>query len=220
MTETLVREIANEVLLNGLLKNWWTYVVLIALLAVSGSISAFVSNYLRKRAETFANKADFDELLRQLRATTDAAESVRSVIAKNDWAEREWRTLRRIKLEELLTAMHAATHWLDKEMDARFFAEPMPSEASPIWKIEVLTSLYFPELQSEAGAFDLALAQYRSWIVDVQAELSSAGQAPEQRQAVFNARFPQMREMRPKLLLNAKALTLSASKVMKVVAGV
>ena len=204
MTETLIREIASEILRDGLLKNWWTYVVLVALLAVSGAVSAFVSSYLRKRAETFATKADFDELLSQMRATTEAAESVKSVIAKIDWAEREWRTLRRIKLEELIAAMHAATHWLDKEVDARLFLEPMPSDASPIWKIEALSSLYFPEIQSEASAFDLIYAQYRSWVIDVQAELSAVGQDAGKRQAIFNVRLPQYREMRPKLLQSAR----------------
>ena len=220
MTETLAREIASEILRDGLVQNWWTYAVLIALVVLSGAVSAFVSNYLRKRAETYATKADFEELLRQLRATTEAAESVKSVIAKNDWAEREWRTLRRIKLEELMTAMHSATHWLDQEIDARFFDEPMPSDASPIWKVEVLPNLYFPELLPEANAFQYMFSQYRSWVIEVHAELSRWGQDVAKRQAVFDAQLPKMKEMRPKLLQSVGALTNSASKLMKVVAGV
>lgn len=89
MSESLIREIANEILREGLIQNWRTYAVLIALFVVSGAVNAFVENYLRKRAETFATKADFDELLRQLRANTEVAESVKSVIAKTDWVERE-----------------------------------------------------------------------------------------------------------------------------------
>lgn len=220
MTETLVREIANEVLLDGLLKNWWTYFVLVSLLAVSGAASAYVSSYLRKRAETFATKADFDELLRQMRATTEAAESVKSAIAKNDWTEREWRTLRRVKLEELMASVHAAIHWLDREIDARLFAEAMPSDASPIWKVEILPELYFPELQSEVSVFNLTFSQYRSWIIDVQAELSSAGKDLAKRQVIFSSKLPEMREMRPKLLLSVSSLASSASKLMKEVAGV
>lgn len=157
MSELQIREIASEILRDGLAQNWWVYIVLIALVAVSGAVSAFVVTYLRKRAETFATKADFDELLLQVRASTEASESVKSAIAKIDWADREWRTLRRTKLEEILAAMHEATHWLDREVDARFFNKPMPSDLSPIWKVDVLSTLYFPEILPESGAFNLEL---------------------------------------------------------------
>lgn len=220
MSESLIREIANEVLRDGLAQNWWTYAVLVALVAVSGVVSAFVTTYLRRRAEAFATKADFDELLRQVRASTEASESVKSAIAKSDWAEREWRTLRRIKLEELLTAMHEAMHRLDKEMDARFFNEPMPSDFSPIWKIEVLSTLYFPEIQSESNAFSLEFSKYQSWVVNVHADLYAAQQDAVRRRLVFDKRFPEMKEMRPRLLASAQLLTQSASKLMKVVTGV
>jgi hypothetical protein len=220
MSESLIREIANEVLRDGLAQNWWTYAVLVALVAVSGVVSAFVTTYLRKRAETFATKADFEELLLQVRASTEASESVKSAIAKSDWAEREWRTLRRTKLEELMTAMHQATHWLDKEMDARFFDEPMPTDLSPIWKVEVLSTLYFPEIQSESNAFGLEFSKYRSWVVNVHADLLAAQQDAVHRRLVFNKRLPEMKEMRPKVLASAQLLTQSASKLMREVTGV
>ncbi|HEY6898381.1 MAG TPA: hypothetical protein VI279_14065 [Rhodocyclaceae bacterium] len=220
MSEALIREIANQILREVLIQNWLTYAILAALLVISGAVSAYGANYLRKRAETYATKADFDELLRQLRATTAAAESVRSEIAKADWAEREWKTLRRVKLEELLTAMHAATHHLDTEQNARFFDEELPTDASPIWKVEALSSLYFPELSLQASAFSLMFAQYRSWVIDVQAQLSTAGNDPGKRQAVFDIRFPEMKELHPKLLAAAQLLTASASRLMRVVADV
>lgn len=220
MSEALVREIANQILRDGLFENWYTYVVLLALLIISGAVSAYGGNYLRKRAETYATKADFDELLDQLRATTEAAESVRSAIAKAEWAEREWQTLRRLKLEELLTAMNAATHHLDTEQNARFFNEGMPTDASPIWKVEALSSLYFPELSAETSAFTITHSQYRSWVIDVQVRLSSAGDDLEKRQAAFVAALIDMKEWRTKLLTSAQLLTNSASKLMKVIVGV
>jgi len=119
-----------------------------------------------------------------------------------------------------LTAMHEATHWLDREIDARFFNEPMPSDLSPIWKVDVLSTLYFPEIRSESSAFDLTFTQYRSWVIDVHAELSAAHQDVGQRKAVFDKRLPEMKEMRLKLLASARLLTQSASKLMRVVAGV
>lgn len=218
MSEALIREIANEILLEALIKNWLTYAILTALLVVSAAVSAYGANYLRKRAETYATKADFDELLRQLRATTEAAESVRSAIAKADWAKREWQTLRRAKLEELLTAMHAAIHGLDSEQDARFFGNGMPTEASPIWEVEALSSLYFPEL-AEASVFSFTLVKYRSLVLDVQAKLLSASNDTSKYQAAFNVMLPEMKDLRAKLLASAQLLTASASTLMKVVAS-
>lgn len=220
MSETLIREIANQILREGIVDNWLTYAILLALMVISGAISTYGANYLRKRAETYATKADFDELLRQLRATTEVAESVRSAIAKTDWAEREWQALRKVKLEELLTAMHASTHHLDAEQNARFFDERMPVEASPIWRVEALSNLYFPELFAETSAFAASYAEYRSWVIDVQVQLAAVGNDPVQRQAVFNTRFPEMKGWHSRLLASALLLTNSASKLMRVVAGI
>lgn len=207
MSEALIREIANEIFREALIQNWLTYAILTALLIISGAVSAYGANYLRKRAETYATKADFDELLRQLRATTEAAESVRSVIAKADWVEREWQTLRRVKLEELLTAMHAAMHYMDVEQNARLFDEGMPTEAVPIWKVETLSSLYFPELFAETRAFMFVFSKYRSWVVNVQAELSIVGSDKGKRQVVFDAKLPEMAVLYPELLESARLLT-------------
>lgn len=66
----------------------------------------------------------------------------------------------------------------------------------------------------------LMFAKYRFWVINVQAELSAARDDVGRRQAVFDKRRPEMEEMRPKLMATAQLLTQSASKLMKVVAGV
>ena len=65
MNETLIRQIANEILRETIIQNWLTYAVLIALFIIFGAASAFASNYLQKRAQNLATKADFEDLLRQ-----------------------------------------------------------------------------------------------------------------------------------------------------------
>jgi len=215
MSEALVREIANEVLRAGLLENWRVYVVLAALLLLSGVASTVISTYIRKRAETYATKADLDQLVVQLKATTAAAEQVKSAIAQTDWANREWRTLRRVKLEELVTAVHSARHWLDVETNARFFGDQANSDLSPVWKLEVITSLYFPELRPEANTLSLVYTNYGLWTIDVWKSLSATGNNAAQRQAVFDARLPEMGPHREKLLLAIATLDHGASKLMK-----
>lgn len=107
MSEALIREITHQIIREQLLQNWEFYLVLIAAFAVASVVSAFIGSYIRKRGETYATKADLNELLTQLRATTKAAEEVKTVIAHTDWVMKEWKTIRRTKLEELFSSVYA-----------------------------------------------------------------------------------------------------------------
>jgi hypothetical protein len=111
MREALIKEIALQVVQQGLLSNWLFYAVILALSLVSGVIGAYLSKYFGKRGETAATKADFDEIIRQLKKTTEASEEVRSAVSHADWVAREWKTIRRIKLEELVDSAVSVKAW-------------------------------------------------------------------------------------------------------------
>ena len=64
LNEALIKEIALQVVQQGLLSNWLFYAVILALSLVSGVIGAYLSKYFGKRGETAATKADFDEIIR------------------------------------------------------------------------------------------------------------------------------------------------------------
>lgn len=113
LNEALIKEIALQVVQQGLLSNWLFYAVLLALSLVSGVIGAYLSKYFGKRGETAATKADFDEILKQLQATTKISEEVRSAVSHADWVAREWKTIRRIKLEELVNSAMSVSDWAD-----------------------------------------------------------------------------------------------------------
>jgi hypothetical protein len=220
MSESLVREIVDQVLREALLQNWRAYAVLIALLFLTSVAGAFVSTYIRRRAETYATKADLSQLITQLKATTAAAEEVKSAIAHTDWANREWRTLRRVKLEELLTTVHFARHWLDVDLNARFFGEKPNVDPSPTWKLEVLGSLYLPELQVETSTLGLAYSKYNLWMIDVQQALSEAGTDLAKRKAVFAARLPELATHQTSLFASISAMNRKAAQLMKEIVGV
>jgi hypothetical protein len=220
MSDTLIRDIAEQIFREEIIFNWRFYVLTFAVLLVSTTASAFITSYIRKRAETYATKADLEQLIEQLRETTEAAEEIKTAIAYSDWTTREWKTLRRVKLEELVTAAYAARQWLDKDMHARFLNEPKDSDASPIWRMEVISNLYFPELIVETHALHLAYYDYATCILDVHTKLSIAGTDIAKREAVWDAAMPELKAQHQKLRDSTAALGLRAPAVMKEIVGV
>jgi hypothetical protein len=174
MTEELIREIARQIVQEQLLYNWAFYLVLLALLFLSHGLT-FVVSYFRKRGETYATKADLEELIAQLRATTTAAEEVKTAIAHSDWTTKEWKTLRRVKLEELLGAVYAVEGWLDDERSIRLFNRSKDSKPFPFWKVNMIAGLYFPELCDEIKVLSGAYYRYNIWLLDVQGRMMAAG---------------------------------------------
>jgi hypothetical protein len=220
MSDTLIREIAEQIFRGEILFNWRFYLLTLAVLVVGTTASTFIVSYIRKRAETYATKADLDQLVRQLRATTEAAEEVKTAIAHSDWTTREWKTLRRVKLEELVTTLYAVKQWLDKDMNVRFFNEPKDSEASPLWKLELISYLYFPELVVETLAFRLVYWNYTQWIIEVQQKLVAASTDIAKRLAIFDAARPEMEAHYKKLIDATGAIELKAPALMKEIVGV
>ncbi|MGH9958293.1 MAG: hypothetical protein ACREBC_14365 [Pyrinomonadaceae bacterium] len=220
MSEAIIREIAEQIIREQLLQNWIFYLVLLALLLVSSIASAFMASYIRKRAETYATKADLAELLTQLRATTEAAEQVKTAIAHTDWTTKEWKTLRRVKLEELVGTVYALRVWLDKEMNIRFFEKNAESEVCPVWKLELISNLYFAELNIEIRTLILVHWRYDAWMFDVKRRLLAAGNNLGERQAIFDSVSSEMEPHREHLIAAIAAIEAKAPAVMKEIVGV
>jgi hypothetical protein len=106
MQPDLIREIAEAIFRDQLLLNWRFYVLIGSFSFIAGMGGSFATSYLKKRGETFATKADMKEILRQLSVTTRLTEEVRSAVSLADWTTKEWQTIRRLKLEELLSAAY------------------------------------------------------------------------------------------------------------------
>lgn len=153
MTETMLREIATQIAKEQFLLQWPVYALMLAVALVVGVGAAYLGAYARKRGESFATKSDFDELLAQLKATTAVAEEVKASVSHADWAARERRTLLRLKLEELLQAVHELQLWQDEERSKCIFGSTKDPGPSPLPKVERLAGLYFPELKKEVYDF-------------------------------------------------------------------
>lgn len=219
MNPSLTREIAEAVVREQLLENWKFYLLLLAITLVSAVGSAFLTSYIRKRAETYASKADLSELVRQLETTTKAAEEVKTAISHADWSTREWQSLRRTKLEELLTTVYDVRHWLDVDMNVRFFNEARTETKSPIWRLEVVSRLYFPELRDETQQLSLVYTQYTQWLLSIQEKLHQAGADIARRGAVFEASREGLNAQHGALLQAVSRIEQKAPQVLQTIVG-
>lgn len=219
MSEQLIREIALKIVQEGLLENWKFYGFILALLLLAGVASAFIGNYIRKRAETYATKADLNEVLRQVQKTTEVTEQVRAAVSHADWASREWKTLRRVKLEELLESAFAIDSWLDNQKAVWLFQKESKSLQSPTDKVSMLATLYFPELSKEVSALVLAQQQAVLWIVGTGQKGNEVAHDLAARQAVFNAVLPEWTPLYKAVLEATSIVQSKAAALMGEIVG-
>ncbi len=122
MDTVTIAAIAKQIVDEELLLNWKFYLVLVVVTFIATGISSFAISYFKSRGRHFATKTDFRELLDQLRQTTEATESIKQSLSRSDWVVREFKTLRCIKLEELLSAVYETHHWLAQRRGEALFS--------------------------------------------------------------------------------------------------
>jgi hypothetical protein len=168
MNESLIREVANQVVNESLLQNWRLYAFILALTLLAVCSNALLKRYFEKRGEVLATSADLQEVLRQLKSTTEVAEQVRAAVSHADWAAREWKTVRRTKLEELVEVSLSLEAWLDEQRSAWFFpSDKARGGRPPTDRVSMLSALYFPELEQVSSSLEGAERKAYAWIVNV-----------------------------------------------------
>lgn len=175
MNDVVIREIAEKLAQQQLLASWPWLLAVLAISVVVGAVAIYSSSYLRKRAETFASRADLDEVLRLVRATTEATEEVKSSIAHSDWASRELRTLRRTKLEDLLLAIYELQAWERSYRDFRVHGKGSDPGPSQMGRISLLATLYFPELLLEIKKLAHVHYSFHKNQLEAEASIRAAG---------------------------------------------
>jgi hypothetical protein len=150
LTKSIAEAVSKQVY-HDMVPVWLLQTLVVAAIAAAAS---FCGSYFKEKGKNLATKSDFDELSRQLSENTKIVETVKSDLARRDWAEREWSNLRRIKLEELLTKIDAAYHYRSQER-SQAINKIVVYNPDPMESAFVLVQLYFPEL-------DQSFAQLRS----------------------------------------------------------
>ncbi len=180
MDDNQIQQLAHEIANQTAFHNWEYWITLLAV-AFIAALGGYFGSYFAKRGEHAANKADLKEILRQLERTTRMTASIESVVALGEWSERERRTLRRVKLEELMLTAHRANDWLGIERNRLIYLSDDREAASPLPLMITLGKLFFPELQLQISALYSACVTDSASLRKVHVELLEA------RQRVLNA---------------------------------
>lgn len=191
MTPEQIRELAQAIASEQLQVGWLFYLLWVGITIVAAAVGAGFGAYLKKRGENYATRVDFDHLIEQLRKTTEAAEGVRTDIAHNDWSAREWKTLQRIKGEELLVeSENSKQRFISASLNCLFVGLDVNSamNADLGARVAMLAALYFPEATIPATKYAALLAHGVRIVLDIRGEMEAEG-VPADRSAVRTRRI-------------------------------
>lgn len=163
IAELLARQIASEFVAAQ--SAYWIVIALIS--AVLTAVGAWMGAYFAKRGEAKALCDGFDQIKLQLEITTRTVEAIKIDIAHDDWTQREYKTLRRVKLEALLFSASAAYDYVDDVRDHYIFDGPVPSRPNPVDTLTSIVALYFPEVNDEVQIFSQTFRTYRIRCMEV-----------------------------------------------------
>jgi len=174
MDSSLARQIAEQVVNQQILLNWKFYGLVLLLSAAGYLLAQWLSGYAKKRGETAATKADFEQLLDQQKALTASTEAIRSAVSADALKAAEYRGLRREKLEQLLLACLETRDWPNELSNERVYSDPPPVGKNLQDKVYTIAKLYFRELRSEVSAFDTACDAYQLCLNGIKKKLLQA----------------------------------------------
>jgi hypothetical protein len=172
--ESIVRVVASEIVNQTIWENYKFYLLVAAISLVSSALVAFSLPYLKRRGENLATKADFNEILRQLKNTTTLTESIKSDIKAKLNEEYSIRALAREKMEVLFEQTFDLELWLERARSQAFEGNLPDVECSPMAKIEMYQSIYFKELRVEVLVLNGAVSAMIKWLLEVALETAKA----------------------------------------------
>ncbi|EKO3808004.1 MULTISPECIES: hypothetical protein [Vibrio] len=158
MDKDLIKAIAQEIVSDTIFNNYQIYVVIIAISVISAAITSLVSSYYKKRGEDLATKANQQDIVAHLEVTTEAAEKVKAVVAKELQEQLGHKVLLREKLEAIFSHTFELELWLEKSRTEAFKKISPDINDSPLSKIEMYQAIYFCEVSEELK--DLQSAYY------------------------------------------------------------
>lgn len=171
MNAIALQKIVSDAVKNSIFLNWQFYALLIGVGILSSILASYLEGWGKKKGEIAATKDDFIEIKRQLKETTEATKSVELSLSRSDWIQRESNSLKRAKLEELITSAFAVSSW----SFTRFHATPGSEKAAlceAFPHFEMLLKLYFTNLFPQGKSLALAYAEAISTYASMELELA------------------------------------------------
>lgn len=140
--EATTHALINEIVSRRIAESWLYWLLFL----IASFLAAFLGAYIRRRAENLATKADFEELKRQLEATTRSTEEIKREISHIEWKSREINALRRGKLEALLEQTSASVDQAALFARRAMVGDQTELDGSHMGKMEAIANLYFPDI--------------------------------------------------------------------------
>ena len=122
MTAAEVQIIVRNALAEGFAFPWWAYLISFAI----AFVGAYFGSYMKRKAENLATKEDFNDLLVQVRRTTEETEKIKAEISRVSWVDQQRWNLKRELYLELLDSIYSEREALFKLDDEQ--ARPLPTE--------------------------------------------------------------------------------------------
>lgn len=171
MNEEIIREIALTVVNETLLKNWYFYLIMLAIGFLGAYFGAYIKGYAKEKAKHRAITSDLTEIKNQLQETTKVTEKIKNDLEHEVWRKKTVESTKREKLEQYFNLIYAGKESLHEQMISAFFHGEETYDKHAINKADILQKLYFPELSKEHSVFQQAVGKYYSWIAKGRQEI-------------------------------------------------
>lgn len=122
MSPDQIKSIVETTLNDGLGFPWWAYL----LAFVAAFFGSYVGAYAKRKAENLATKEDFDELLSQVKKTTEETEKIKTDISRVSWVDQQRWSLKRELYMELLDSLYSEKEAIFKLSDEE--KQPVPTD--------------------------------------------------------------------------------------------
>jgi hypothetical protein len=213
-----IQKLAQEIVTRGIQTSLAYWLLVASLLLIATFLGSYLSKYAGRRAEHKADEADLKAILKNVEQTTRLAEGIKSVVSLGEWTERERRSLKRQKLEELLLKAYFIYDWLGTAR-LRLLSLDAGDFQATWWELNTvatLGALYFPDLQEPVGRFADGCNNYYKTIWSIHADLLNIphGKLEARLEAKYK-RSSELDETSAEVRESLSALTQRASAVMK-----
>ena len=135
MSPEKIEQIIREAINGAILLPWWATILVVVFTFAGG----FLGAYLKRKGENLATKEDYDSLLKQVKQTTSATESIKVDLAKGNWLHQQSWYLKEKYYSGILEALYLLKLSLSARLD--HYMEP----GSQYRDNEIDESLHFKE---------------------------------------------------------------------------
>lgn len=157
---TIAEQVADQIIKQAFLDKWYYWLLVFSIYAVATYFTSRFVTTVTERAKLDALHSKVTDIVSHLETTTQAVKSVEIALSRADWSQKEYITLRRGKLEELLSAAYDAQSMASRYAALEHSKNSRYLEDAPLKKCEVLVSLYFPELDALSDRLQKSQTDY------------------------------------------------------------